>query len=330
MEPKNHIFLMYCGFGPDGKEYRKWTTRETEPLVVYKDGQTSDCFFPAFLLLGIKSGKGRALIPGFGPPGGKDDWLAWLEDIFLPGHNLEAIAQTVEAFKVPPVDIWAALPYPDPDMGNFGLSTDRSLDLSSNGDRTVALKWWINRFLARWHARIKARGLDRFVTLQGFYWPRESMTPRDRLLLPAIIPHIRSLGCRSLWIPYYAVTPFLNITNPGFDITIIQPSYLQNPGLGWQRLAAAVKRANKYGAGIEIEFDTNAVYENSPVHKIALDYLNRGLPQFEGYMSRNFIAYYTGYKTVLGLFESKNPLYKYLYRFVKGSLKKIDYPGINY
>lgn len=330
MEKKNHIFLLYCGYGPDGQEYRKWERSELRPLAVYRDSSGVDSFFPGFLLLAIKSGHGNALIPGFGTPGTKKDWLAWLDDLFLPEYNLEAMAHTVETHHIPAVDIWVSLPYPDTRQKQFGLLADKKLSFTNNGDRKTALKWWINKFLAKWHAKIQAKGLDRYVCLKGFYWGRESMTPKDRLLLPGIISYIHSLDYRTLWIPYYVVTPFLNVTNPGFDLTIVQPSYLQNPGLSWRRLTDATKRAGKYQAGIEIEFDTSALLENSAVHKIALDYLNRGLPQYEGYMSNTDIAYYTGYKTVLQLFRNKHPLYQHLYRFVKGSMQKVDYPGIDY
>ncbi len=327
MGPKNHVFLMYCGYGSDGRDYRKWDADEVEPLIVYRNGEITDSFFPAFLLLAIKSKKGGSLIPGFGAPGNKNDWLAWLDDIFLPGHNLEAIAQTVNTHQTPAVDIWVSLPYPDPGQKKFGLVGDRRLNFSRNEDRALALKWWINRFLARWHGKIKVKGLERHIFFRGFYWARETMTAKDRLLLPRLISHIHYLGCLTMWIPYYAATAFLNITNPGFHITVIQPSYWQNPALGVQRLSAAAARAKKYGAGIEIEFDTSALDEKSPGYKIALDYLNRGLPQYEGYMLQSFTAYYTGYKTVPGLYKNKNPLYTHLYRFVKGTLAKIEYPG---
>lgn len=330
MEQKKHIFLMFCGNSPDGREYRKWSADELEPLVVFREGTLTDSFFPAFLLLGIKSGRGKTLIPGFGEPGTKEDWLAWLDDLFLAEHNLEALAKAVAETGIRPVDIWVSAPYPEPAQKKFGYLSDRKISFSRNQDRTTAVKWWINRFLARWYARIKSKGLDRYLSLQGFYWGRESMIPKDRLLLPGLISHIRSLGFRTLWIPYFAVTPFLNLTNPGFDITIIQPSYLQNPHLSWRRLAAAAQRAGKYHAGIEIEFDTAAIYSGSPQNKIALDYLNRGLPKYDGYMTSGYVAYYTGYKTVPELFKRKSPLYNHLYHFVKGSLAKIEYPGIEY
>ena len=330
MNLQNHVFLMYCGGGPDGREYRKWAESEIEPVLVYRNGPATDSFFPALLLLAIRSAKGNSLIPGFGVPGNKEDWLSWLDDIFLPGHNLESAAKTVEANKLPAVDIWISLPYPDPGQKKFGLIGDSRLDFSRSQDRITALKWWVNRFLARWHAKIKVRGLDRYISFQGFYWARESMTLKDRFLLPGLISYIQSVDSRTMWIPYYAATPFLNITNPGFDITVIQPSYLQNPPLGWQRLKAAADRAKRYKTGIEIEFDTSAQFENSPGYKISLDYLNHGLPQYEGYMSQTFTAYYTGYKTILNLSKANSPLYTYLYRFIKGNLQKINYPGINY
>lgn len=321
---------MYCGRGPDGKERRQWNPGETEPILVYRSHCNTDSFFPAILLLAIKSSKGGDLIPGFGIPGDREDWLAWLDDIFLDGCNLEALAKTVQTSEIPPVEIWIALPYPDPAQKKFGYLSDHKISFADNSDRAFALKWWINRFLAKWYGRIKIRGLDRYISLKGFYWARESMTPRDRLMLPGIISHIRSLGFSTMWIPHYAITPLLNISDPGFDVTIIQPSYLQNPQKKWQRLKAAFKRAKKYGAGIEIELDTSALFENSPGHRIALDYLNRGLPEYEGYMTESYIAYYTGYKTILLLHKNGKPLYDYLYLFVKGKLAKIDYCGIDY
>lgn len=330
MEPKKHIFLMYCSASPDGRDYRKWSVEELEPLVVFDEGARKDSFFPSFLLLGIKSGRDKSLIPGFGEPGAREDWLAWLDDLFLAEHNLEALARAVAETGVPTIDIWVSVPYPDPAQKTFGYLSDRKINFSSNKDRATAVKWWINRFLARWYARIKNKGLDRYLSLQGFYWGRESMTLKDRLLLPGLISHIHSLGLRTLWIPYYAVTPFLNLTNPGFDITIIQPSYLQNPQLTWRRLSAAAERASKYGAGIEIELDTSSLYSGAPQNIAALDYLNRGLPQYDGYMTSSYVAYYTGYKTVPELYKQKNPLYSHLYHFVKGTLNKIDYPGIGY
>lgn len=330
MDAKRHIFLMYCGCGPYGREHRKWEAREAEPLVTFKSDRSTDSFFPAFLLLALRSKKGHSLIPGFGSPGEKEDWQNWLEELFLPEHNLAAIARVVETNRLEPVDIWIALPYPEPAQSRFGCLTRRCLDFSRRNDRELALKWWINRFLSNWHSRARCQQLHRHLILRGFYWPRESMTLRDRLLLPRLLSHIRALGYRTLWIPYFAATPFLNVLNPGFDITIIQPSYLQNPSAGWNRLAAAAQRAKKHGAGIEIEFDNSALFENTRGYRTAIDYLNRGLPQYDGYMTGGFVAYYTGYKTVVNLYQHKKPLYTYLYRFVKGSFRKVDYPGIDY
>jgi len=330
MKLKRHVFLMYCGFGPGKKEYRKWNTVEVEPVLVYRNAESTDSFFPAVLFLALISGKGRSLIPGFGAPGNKEDWLAWIDDVLLPGHNLEAVARTVENHKLPPVDVWVSLPYPDKAQKDFGHIAERHLDFKRNDDRILSLKWWINRFLAAWHAKIKAGGLHRYISLKGFYWPAERMTLKDRLLLPDLISYIRSIGFKTLWIPYYAASHFLNITNPGFDITVIQPNYLQKPALGWDRLKKTAQKADKYRTGIEIELDTAAVDKNSPQYRVVLDYLNRGLPEFEGYMTCPFLAYYTGYKTILQLYNNKSPLYTYLYRFVKGTLKKVNYLGIPY
>ncbi len=330
MKYKRHIFLMYCGRNADGNEYRKWDAEETKAATVYSNDQAAETFFPGFLLLGIKSGLGGSLINGFGNPGYKKDWLRWLDDIFLPGFNLDAIAANIEKYKLPPVDIWISIPYPDMEQKDFGQVYRQSLNFAHNKDREIAVKWWLNRFISKWEEAVKNRGKDRFLKLRGFYWARESMTLKDRLVLPNIISYCRSLGFGTIWIPYYTVTPFLNLQNPGFDITIIQPGYLQNQRVGWKRLSAAYNRANKHSAGIEIELDTAALYQNSAGFNNALDYLNRGLPQFEGYMFDMYIAYYTGYKTIVALQQNKNPLYDYLFSFVRGSLQKVDYPGIRY
>lgn len=330
MNFKRHIFLMYCGSSADGQDYRKWNTVETEPVLAYKNGPVIESFFPAVLLLAIRSGSGKSLIPGFGEPGNKEDWLAWLDDIFTPDYNLRAMAQVIINNNLPPVDIWVAVPYPDPKQKLFGRIFSKQLDFSRNDDRQTALKWWINRFLAKWNNEINKPGLNRYLNLKGFYWLRESLTPRDRAILPGFISYVKYQGLLTLWIPYYAVTPLLNLQNPGFDLTIIQPSYLQNPQKGWNRLVRAFKRAKKYGSGIEIEFDTSALYPDSVGYRVAIDYLNRGLPQFEGYMRNMPVAYYTGYKTIISLFKNGSPLYDYLFRFVKGTLTKIDYPGISY
>lgn len=330
MKFQRHIFLMFCGRSADGKDYRKWDSEETKAVTVYTKKTTAESFFPGFLLLAIKSGQGGSLINGFGEPGRKGDWLGWLDDIFLPGFNLDSIADNIEKHNLPPVDIWISIPYPDVQLKDFGQVYGQSLNFSHNENRKIAVKWWLKRFISRWEEVVTNRGKARFLKLKGFYWARESMTLKDRLLLPGIISYIHSLGCSTMWIPYYAVTPFLNLQNPGFDITIIQPSYLQNHDAGWKRLTAAFNRAKRHNAGIEIEFDTAALYQNSPGFNNALDYLNRGLPQYEGYLNDMFIAYYTGYKTVVELQKAKNPLYDYLFSFVKGSLQKVDYPGIQY
>ena len=321
---------MYCGNSPDNKVYRKWDRGEVEPLLVYKEKNFTDNFFPAFLLLAIKSGKGNSLIPGFGTPGNKEDWLAWLDDIFLPEHNICALASVVCTNNLPPIDVWVSLPYPDSEQGKFGPVFGQQLSFTGNTNREFALKWWINRFMARWNSKIKGPGLERYLKLRGFYWARETMTLKDRLLLPRLIAYVHRQGLQSMWIPYFAAAPFLSIINPGFDITIIQPSYMQNPSYGWQRLAEAAAKAKKYNAGLEIEFDTSVLFENSEGYKIALDYLNRGLPDFEGYMNHTFMAYYTGYKTVVELCKNRHPLYTHLYHFVKGTLQKVEYPGIKY
>lgn len=328
MNAKNPVFLMYCGRDAGGQDYRKWSPQETETVLAYKTSNSTEAFFPGILLLAIRSGSGGSLIPGFGTPGNLQDWLAWLDDIFLPGSNLDAICQTVRRYNLSPVDIWISLPYPDTGQKNFGQVLGKMLNFSYNADRVDALKWWVGQFLVRWERLDNDKKGS--VNLKGFYWARESMTIKDRFMLPGLINHIKSLGFKTFWIPYYAVTPFLNIQNPGFDIIVIQPSYLQNPVKGWQRLKAAYKRALKYDAGIEIEFDTSALYANSDGYKIALDYLNRGLPQYEGYMNEMFIACYLGYKTIVHLYDNNSPLYEYLFRFMKGSLNKVSYLDIEY
>lgn len=326
---KRHIFLMYCGKSADGKQYRSWNNSETLPLITYSN-MPKNPFFQSFLILAIRSGNGGSLVPGFGNPGNKTDWLVWIEDIFLPDQNLAALIDSARQSGNSPLDIWIALPYPDPAQTSFGKIFNIAPDLSSNHDRVFVIKWWIHKFLARWRKYIIQSDLNRYVSLRGFYWSRESMTLKDRMLLPGVISYIHSKGLKTLWIPYYAATPFLKYTNPGFDIVIIQPSYLQNPELGWQRLLDTAKLVKKHRAGIEIEFDTSVVYQNSKHYTVALDYLNRGLPQYDGYLQCNYVAYYTGYKTVVELYNKKNPLYDYLYQFVSGTFKKIEYPGINY
>lgn len=328
MNVNNPVFLMYCGRDAGGQDYRKWSPEEAETVIVYKTANSTEAFFPGVLLLAIRSGSGGALVPGFGTPGNQQDWLTWLEDIFLPGSNLDAICETVRRYNLPPVDIWVSLPYPDTGQKKFGRVLGKILNFSSNADRVSALKWWIRRFLNRWEPLDNDKKGS--VNLKGFYWARESMTIMDRLMLPGLLKHIKHRGFKTLWIPYYAVTQFLNIQDPGFDIIVIQPSYLQNPDVGWQRLRAAYKRAVKYGTGIEIEFDTSALYTNTDGFKIALDYINRGLPEYEGYMNEMFIACYSGYKTIVGLHKNKSPLYEYLFRFVRGTLTKINYHEINY
>lgn len=330
MKYQRHIFLMYCGRSADGKDYRKWDFEETKTVAVYTKKGPAESFFPGFLILGIKSGLGGSLINGFGNPGCKNDWLSWLDDIFLPGYNLDAIAENIEKYNLPPVDIWISIPYPDMKQQDFGEVYGQSLNFSGNKNRETAVKWWLKRFISRWEEEVKNRGKERFLKLRGFYWARESMTLKDRLLLPNIISSIHSLGCGALWIPYYAVTPFLNVQNPGFDVVIIQPSYLQNQNAGWKRLTAAFDRAKKHNAGIEIELDTAALYQNSAGFNNALDYLNRGTNQHEGYMNSMPVAYYTGYKTMVNLQKDNNPLYDYLFSFVRGSMQKVIYPGIQY
>jgi len=111
------------------------------------------------------------------------------------------------------------------------------------------------------------------------------MTIKDRLLLPSLISHIHSLGYKTLWIPCYYATTFLKIKDPGFDMVFVKPNYLQNPGHGWRQLSAAFARAKKHGAGMQVEFDSSALFKNSPGYRMAIDYLNRGLPSYDGYMS---------------------------------------------
>lgn len=327
----SHIFLMYCGKSAKGDVYRQWDPSETEPLLIFNREGQIDSFFQSFLLLAIRSGNGGSLVPGFDAPGDKKDWLAWIEDIFLRDHNLMALIQKSAAYKVEPLDIWLALPYPDPKQKKFGLIWNQQPDLSKNKDRLFLLKWWIHLCLNRWQQEIIHKGLHPYARLQGFYWPRESMIPSDRMMLPELIAYIHSLNLKTLWIPYYAATPLLWLNDPGFDTVIIQPSYLQHPELGRQRLTDAAQRAKKHGAGIEIEFDTSVLYENSIQYKVALDYLNYGLSEYEGYAAGNHaVGYYTGYKTVLALYNKKSPFYDQLYHFVKGTFSKIEYPDIEY
>ncbi|KJS17577.1 MAG: hypothetical protein VR69_04395 [Peptococcaceae bacterium BRH_c4b] len=303
-----------------------WTSWDFEPLVGYMNGRGA---------IGGRMFDTMLFLPFPGITGNKGEWVAYLDNLFVPGEQLSALndaAASVNAALHTQMKekVILSLPYPDPQQKDFGALEEegRSLSFIGNnasgeqapGDRFQAVQWYYNQLTARWKAA-EYKNLE----LSGIYWYKETMDARisgEKDLLQNVARMVRQDGLKFFWIPYFGGRGYEDWRSYGFSHVILQPNYYATDNPPEDRLANAVEQAGKYSLGIELECDDKITYSR---YYYDLFYRQLNIGHELGLDGDVTNAYYAGAKTFLQVRSSNVPqirgIYDDLFRWINGTYK---------
>lgn len=327
---KNMVLAYSGGYGDLGT----WKKEDFLPLVGYisPDGIIRDQMFDAVHFIPYPNLETTA-----------EGWTNYLNDLFRPGRQLDALNEAMMEYNkrrgtlyIAPVKekVILTLPYPNPKQTDFGkVREDQdSLSFSASdvgeerafGYRKQALEWYFNQLKMRWD-----KAEFKYLQLDGIYWYNELIddaVPRERELIIETANMVHQQGLRYYWIPYYGAPGLSEWKQLGFDYAFVQPNYYGNNPIPIDRIEATLEVANKYGMGIEIEGDDRMVrdlkyfqtYYNQLIaaHKLGID-------------KEKIHAYYYGSKSLLAAVNNPDPdsraIYDDTYLWIKGRFAQQDY-----
>ena len=256
-----------------GSRYRSiaWDEDWARTHVAYTDstGQTH-YLFDTFLLLELHTGTGRFFEPAFRPTHPRNeigttkaDWVQIVDTMLQVlvrnlDNALEEVAREIGRPKYKR-QVVMFIPVPTEDQTNWGELNGRALDFHSTADRIEACHWFIDMVRERF-AQEKFKNLS----LAGFYWLAEDKNS-GLTMLPTLTAHIRSLGMKTIWIPYYNAAGAAEWKQMGFDAAYYQPNYAFPRRVVYrERLYDAVKFAKEHDMFMELEYDMHAVKASTP------------------------------------------------------------------
>ncbi|WP_047151978.1 DUF4855 domain-containing protein [Aneurinibacillus tyrosinisolvens] len=320
---QNHICMLPCG-GLLAGDKQSWNAADLQPYVSYMiNGKGIDRMFGGFIFNSISIREGYFIYPlyvGFGKPADHIDWLQWIEALFAPEQNFQALLLTSPKS---PLDVWVSIPYPYPPQDNFGVIENQNLNFKSDDHRYIAVTWWIDRFLDRWKAETS---LHSKLNFRGFHWQREAIDPYDAELVKRVNGYIRTKGLYSMWLPNYGSYGVTTWKELGFDVTAINPNYYGNTSYDYQWITYASHFSKFYHTGLQITFGKGLLYSDTHL----LDYLNLGLPEKNNYMKESIIVYQFPNQIMKEIYQTRFVDYIRLYTFIRGLYTKISYPEIKY
>lgn len=317
-----HICVLPFG-GLSPETFTPWSVSDLAPYVHYEvQPYDSEPLFEGFIFSGLGSRPGRFMYPmyvAYGSMADQRDWLCWIDTLFAPGCNWEALSILADR----PLEVWVSIPYPHMRQTNFGKVKGKALNFQIAEDRYEAVEWWISRFLERLNQQGEG---SKNLVFRGFLWQRESIDKNDEPLVKQTNQLIASLGYHSIWLPHYGGYGSLRHKMLGFDDAAIHSNYYGNAGFGVEWIDHAATMAKTCGAGFQIICGKGILYNDSHF----LDYLNHGLPEKNGYMSDQLLVYQFPNQRLRAILETRPEFYDRLQTFIKGTYLKVTYPGITY
>jgi len=326
-----NMLLAYSGAHA---ERGTWTKDDFLPLVGYigTDGKVKDRMFDAVLFL-----------PYPIMPTTQAGWEAYLDDIFRPGRQLDALNEAMKEYNKqrgklyidPEVEkVVLTLPYPNPAQTDFGRVNPDEVLLSfsaKNGGeeqayrhRKKALEWYFQELLQRFE-----KAEYKYLKLEGIYWWHELVedsVPNERQLIRETADMVHNQALRFYWIPYFGATGLEEWKDLGFDYAFVQPNFYSDKEIPVDRIEAALKVADQYGMGIEIEGDERMVRD---LRYYQL-YYNQLIAGHKAGIDKNKVhAYYYGSKSLLEAVNNKEPqaraVYDDTYQWMRGRFTLTEY-----
>ena len=298
------LALIYQG----GVQRIDWTPDQFVPYVTHQfaDG-TKDWLFDGFLFLEFTDGKGYNYAYGYAKKQArKTEWEWLLNRLFEKGKALDALDRCIENEKKnigkPKFKhkIVLGLAIPLPNQKDWGAIEGDSLDFNIQADQVKAAKWYVDQLMSRFK-KANYKNLE----LTGFYWVDEDIaTCKD---LPKYVSrYIRSRKKEFIWIPYWKAKGYDQWKGLGFDIAYQQPNHFFTKSIPYSRLDEACELALANGMAMEFECDSKALYK---CEDSSYDRMLAYIEAFEkhGIFETSAIAYYTGSKGLLDMYNSTSP-----------------------
>ncbi|MCM1067909.1 MAG: DUF4855 domain-containing protein [Muribaculaceae bacterium] len=314
-----------------------WTKENLTPYLIhdYADGHR-DWFFDSFI---FNETSWTVKLPGGGTetrvltnagggqlPAVKEDWLAYVDHIFAPDHDLHALDDLIGEMKAelgePGFKHKVILGFPTACKDGRGTPTECTwkkfdwgelngvvMNFSTVRHRTVATNWIIDEIVERFAAENFEN-----IELAGMYCPEETLwTVKE--FIKSVNAHIHKLGLHSYWIPYWTNNDVyaLEWKEYGFDIAYRQPNYMFYKKDGTlpeiTQLIDCIEQSKVYGLGLELEFETigtsMALNGIQPwMHRRLIDYIDK----FEDYgvWDESGVAHYCGSYGFVDMAKSKD------------------------
>lgn len=321
-EMQNHVCVLPCG-GVAKDRISEWTAEELKYYVnFYSNDVPIQSMFNGFIFNGLSVRENRYMHPmyvGFAKAADRTDWLKWIESLFAPGKNLNALF----SLATRPLDVWISIPYPYLNQTDFGRVKWKSLNFESEDNRIAAVAWWIDQFLTRWYSE---SSLSSRLILRGFLWQRESIHDYDERLVQETNRYVKTKGFYSMWLPFYGSYGCLKLPELNFDVVVPHSKYYGKANYDFPEIHNTCAFAKQAKTGIQIIYGKDHIYNETHLY----DYLNLGLPEYNQYMTQSFLVYQFPNQSMKKIYELHYPEYAYLYLFVKGLYFKVVYPGIRY
>lgn len=298
------LALIYQG----GSQRIDWTVDQFIPYVThtFADGK-KDWLFDGFLFLEFADADKYDFTPGNAKANArKKEWQWLINRIFEKGKAIDALDKCIESQKkiigMPKFKhkIVLALPSPIPNQKNWGSIDGDSLDFSEIKDQIKAVKWYVDQLSSKFNDE-NYKNLE----IVGFYWLDEDMGVY-KPVTQSIGKYINSMKKEFYWIPYWNAPGSAQWKEWGFDIAYQQPNHFFDKNIPDSRLDDACQFGLKNGMAMEFECDSKALFNNK---NSSYDRMLSYIKAFEKYdvFKTSAIAYYTGSKGIIDLFNSKSP-----------------------
>ncbi|CAM3564684.1 DUF4855 domain-containing protein [Marinicrinis lubricantis] len=310
---QNHIAVIRCG-GLNSSDRILWSKEQLAPYTAYRlDGKAIDRMFGGYIFYGIRTTLNeRMLHPmfiGFKRPSRRRHWRQWIEDLFTPGYNLQALSELTD-FIIP--DVWISLPYPHPMKTQFGAVHQRDLNFQKDEDRLEALDWWIEQFMKRWS---RERSLYSRLHLRGFLWPKEAVLVKEESFVSQVNTMIHNrYGQKTMWLPNYGSYGVMDWNSKGFDVAAINSNYYGHNSYGVDWITNASHFAKAYHMGMQVNIGRGYAFSDDHVQH----YFSLGLDNKLKYMKESLMVYQFHNETVDQMMVNDMERYIQLYTFIKG------------
>ncbi len=320
----------------------RFSASDFAPYVGYYDrnGELNDFFFDSFLFLPcVEYGPSGGLMHAdFNKPTKAQDWIAYVNDTFTEGYNVDALEEAFgtakQAMGTPEkkAGVFFTVLYPCGKATNFGQLGGYNLNFSNQEHRKYAVKWIIDEQI-RLFNESNYQNLD----LEGFYWLEEYFVTYvngfgytyDKALFNYAAQYVHSLGLKFIWVPWYCASGYQQWSGLGFDVACMQPNlfWMEQSKVDYNRVTQTASLCSTYGMGMEIEIDSRVFSDD--------EYYNRYLLYLEGgmssgamnsikmyYQDRNSLAVYkNAYKSEIPKYRL---IYDLTYKYAKGTLTQQD------